>query len=237
MSCEMRSPSPGCSTTSAFWRGRRKRINTESTEAGAPFDTQGKQSAQSRAEVPVSAPAIGTRFATSYAVLLGSTAFLGAFLLFLIEPLFAKLILPRFGGAAAVWAACLVFFQCALLAGYLYADVTSRRLTPARQSQLHIALLLVSLLFLPIAPRFLQSQRGASDPASTILLLLTASIGLPFVVLSATSPLAQSWYARAEAEREPYHLFALSNLASLLARLSYPLLIQPHIASLRHAAL
>jgi SAM-dependent methyltransferase len=168
---------------------------------------------------------------------LASTVFLGAFLLFLIEPLFAKLILPRFGGAAAVWAACLVFFQCALLLGYLYADVTSRRLLPARQSQLHIVLLLFSLLFLPIAPHFFQPQRASNDPASTILLLLTASIGLPFVLLSATSPLAQIWYARASAEREPYHLFALSNLASLLALLSYPLLIEPRVAAHKQAAL
>jgi SAM-dependent methyltransferase len=170
-------------------------------------------------------------------LLLASTVFLGAFLLFLIEPLFAKLILPRFGGAAAVWAACLVFFQCALLLGYLYADVTSRRLTPARQSQVHIALLLLSLLLLPIAPRFWQSQRAASHPASTILLLLTASVGLPFVLLSATSPLAQIWYARTKTEREPYHLFALSNLASLLALLSYPLLIEPHVAAHRQVVL
>jgi SAM-dependent methyltransferase len=170
-------------------------------------------------------------------LLLPSTVFLGAFLLFLIEPLFAKLILPRFGGAAAVWAACLVFFQCALLLGYLYADLTSRRLTPERQSQLHIVLLLLSLLFLPIAPRFLQLRRAATDPASTILLLLTLSIGLPFVLLSATSPLAQIWYARASAQREPYHLFALSNLASLLALLSYPLLIEPHLAAHKQAAL
>src|SRR6266436_1364761 len=226
----MRSPSLDCSTTSAFWRGRRKRINTESTEAGAP-------STQRVAEIPVDTSAVAVRFAGAFALLLASTAFLGAFLLFLLEPLFAKLILPRFGGAAAVWAACLVFFQCALLMGYLYADVTSRRLKPPRQSQLHIALLLLSLLFLPIAPRFLQAQREASDPASTILLLLTASIGLPFVLLSATSPLAQIWYSRAKAEREPYHLFALSNLASLLALLSYPLLIEPHVAAHRQAAL
>src|SRR5258708_35333946 len=104
-----------------------------------------------------------------YLVLFPSTVFLSAFLLFLIEPLFAKLILPRFGGAAAVWAACLVFFQCALLLGYLYADLTARRLTPARQAQLHIALLLLSLLFLPIASRFSESHRAGSDPASTIL--------------------------------------------------------------------
>jgi hypothetical protein len=171
-----------------------------------------------------------------HALLSPSTVFLGAFLLFLIEPLFAKLILPRFGGAAAVWAACLVFFQCALLLGYLYADLTSRRLTPARQSQLHIALLLLSWLFLPIAPRYSQSLRAGGDPASIILILLSVSIGLPFVLLSATSPLVQIWYARASAQREPYHLFALSNLASLLALLSYPLLIEPRVAARRQAA-
>src|SRR3984893_12859418 len=224
----MRSPSPDCSTTSAFWRGRRKGINTEDTEAGA-------HSSQTRAAAP--APAIRDRATSIHALLLSSTVFLGAFLLFLIEPLFAKLILPRFGGAAAVWAACLVFFQCALLLGYLYADVTSRRLTPARQSQLHIALLLVSLLFLPIAPRFSQSHSAGSDPASTILILLSISIGLPFVLLSATSPLAQIWYARSSSEREPYHLFGLSNLASLLALLSYPLLVKPHVAAHRQATL
>ncbi len=169
-------------------------------------------------------------------MLLASTVFLGAFLLFLIEPLFAKVILPHFGGAAAVWAACLVFFQSALLLGYLYADLTSRRLTPARQSELHMAVLLLSLLFLPIAPRFSESHRAGSDPASAILILLSVSIGLPFVLLSATSPLAQIWYARASAEREPYHLFALSNLASLLALLSYPLLIEPHAAAHKQAA-
>ena len=183
------------------------------------------------------APAAADRFAAFYALLLASTVFLGAFLLFLIEPLFAKLILPRFGGAAAVWATCLVFYQCALLLGYLYADLTSRRLAPARQSQLHIALLLVSLLFLPITPRLLQFHRAGSDPATAILILLSASIGLPFVLLSATSPLAQTWYARSRAEGEPYHLFAVSNFASLLALLSYPLFVEPHVTAHKQAAL
>src|SRR5260221_7456203 len=226
----MRRLSPDCSTTSAFWRGRRRRINTEGTEAGT-------QSTQRATEISVGTSAVANRFAGTYSLLLPSTVFLGAFLLFLIEPLFAKLILPRFGGAAAVWAACLAFFQCALLLGYLYADLTSRGLTAARQSQLHIALLLLSLLFLPIAPRFSESHRAGSDPASTILLLLSVSIGLPFVLLSATSPLMQIWYARASAQREPYHLFALSNLASLLALLSYPLLIEPHVAGHTQATL
>src|ERR1700675_1295897 len=152
MCCATRSPSPGCSTISGFWPRKGKRINTERTEAGA-------QSSQRKTEAPFDAAPAAVRFGAAYGLLLASTVFLGAFLLFLIEPLFAKLILPRFGGAAAVWAACLVFFQCALLLGYLYADVTSRRLTPARQAQLHILLLVLSLLFLPIAPRFLQTQR------------------------------------------------------------------------------
>src|SRR6267154_3962093 len=231
MCCVMRKPSPDCCTISAFLRERRKRINTEGTEAGARFKAQDTERPQGKANAPV------LSIARLHAVLFPATVFLSAFLLFLIEPLFAKLILPRFGGAAAVWAACLVFFQCALLLGYMYADVATRRLSPLRQAQLHIALLVLALLFLPITPRFLQLYRAGGDPASSILLLLTVSIGLPFVLLSATSPLAQVWYSRMNGQREPYHLFALSNLASLLALLSYPLLIEPHIAAHRQATL
>src|SRR5260370_1777058 len=116
----MRSPSLDCSTTSAFWRGRRKRINTESTEAGAP-------STQRVAEIPVDTSAVAVRFAGAFALLLASTAFLGAFLLFLLEPLFAKLILPRFGGAPALWAAWLGFFPCAVPLGFFCPYVTSLR--------------------------------------------------------------------------------------------------------------
>jgi len=156
--------------------------------------------------------------------------FLGAFLLFLLEPLFAKTILPRLGGAAAVWAACLVFFQLALLAGYSYADVLAQKLDPARQSQGHVALLVLSLLFLPITPRLLASEGNlGSNPAWRILLVLAISIGLPFVLLSATSPLLQAWYARLRPGRQPYHLFALSNGASLLALLSFPFVLEPRL--------
>ena len=163
---------------------------------------------------------------------------LGAFLLFLLEPLFAKMILPRFGGAAAVWAACLVFFQLALLAGYYYADVLARKLSPARQSLGHIALLLLSLLFLPLAPRVLPVAANiGSNPSWRILLVLAASIGLPFVVLSATSPLLQAWYARLRPGRQPYHLFALSNSASLLALLSFPFVVEPRLASREQSVL
>jgi SAM-dependent methyltransferase len=163
--------------------------------------------------------------------LLPFTALLGAFLLFLIEPLFAKLILPRFGGSAAVWAMCLVFFQSALLLGYWYADVTTRCLKVAHQSALHIALLLMSLCFLPIAPRATFHSLDATHPAAQILMVLAASIGLPFILLSATSPLVQTWHARTGGASEPYHLFAVSNFASLLALLSFPFLIEPRISS------
>jgi SAM-dependent methyltransferase len=163
--------------------------------------------------------------------LLPLTVFLGAFLLFLLEPLFAKLILPRFGGSAAVWATCLVFFQCALLLGYVYADLTTRHLNTPKHVVLHIAVLLLGLCFLPVAPHTIWYSLGASHPAAHILVVLTVSIGLPFVLLSATSPLVQGWHARAFANSEPYHLFALSNLASLLALLSFPFLIEPRLSS------
>src|SRR6476661_1802975 len=164
-------------------------------------------------------------------VLLPATTFVGAFLLFLLEPLFAKLILPWFGGSAAVWATCLVFFQSALLLGYLYADVTTRRLAPKRQSAVHLFLLLVSLFWLPIAPELFWRSHVEVDPAWRILGLLTFSIGLPFILLSATSPLIQTWYARRAPCRSPYPLFALSNLASLSALLSFPFLIEPRLSS------
>ncbi len=170
-------------------------------------------------------------------VLFAGTIFLGAFLLFLIEPLFAKLILPWFGGSAAVWATCLVFFQTALLLGYLYADATSRRLTPKRQSALHLSLLLLSLFWLPIAPQMFWRSHVTVDPTWRILGLLTFSIGLPFILLSATSPLLQSWYARRSPGHSPYHLFSLSNLASLIALLSFPFLIEPRLTSRQQSIL
>jgi SAM-dependent methyltransferase len=157
------------------------------------------------------------------------TVALGAFLLFLLEPLFAKMILPRFGGSAAVWSTCLVFFQSALLLGYYYADVLTRRLSAARQTSTHIALLVVSLALLPIAPRAILTSSSSYHPAFHILVLLTASIGLPFILLSATSPLIQAWKSRTGAAA--YHLFAISNFASFVALLSFPFLVEPRLSS------
>src|SRR5271168_1890197 len=198
-----------------------------STTAGAPNANKTEESSGMAASTPP----------TLHRAVFASTIFLGAFLLFLIEPLIAKLILPWFGGSAAVWATCLVFFQTALLLGYLYADAIIRRLPPRRQSVVHLGLLLVSLLWLPVAPQIFWRSHMQVDPAWRILGLLTFSIGLPFVLLSATSPLLQTWYARRAPGRSPYHLFALSNLASLLALLSFPFLIEPHLSSHHQASL
>ena len=198
-----------------------------STTAGAPNANKTEESSGMAASTPP----------TLHRAVFASTIFLGAFLLFLIEPLIAKLILPWFGGSAAVWATCLVFFQTALLLGYLYADAVTRRLAPTRQSALHISLLAVSLIWLPIAPQVFWRSHVTIDPAWRILGLLTFSIGLPFVVLSATSPLAQTWYARRASGKSPYHLFALSNFASLLALLSFPVFIEPHLSSHHQAIL
>src|SRR5687768_10840831 len=158
--------------------------------------------------------------------------FLGAFLLFLVQPIIAKQILPWFGGSAAVWATCMVFFQMTLLVGYAYADLTTRKLEPRRQVALHMVLLAVSLLVLPITPDPAWKPAGDENPSWRILGLLTLTIGLPYFILSTTSPLLQAWFARRFHHAIPYRLFALSNLASLIALLSYPVLIEPWISTL-----
>lgn len=157
------------------------------------------------------------------------TIFLSAFLLFLIQPIIAKQILPWFGGAASVWATCLVFFQTILLFGYAYADWTSRYLTPRRQAWLHVLLLGISLALLPIIPDAGWKPGGDSGMAPTlaILGLLAGTIGLQYFLVSTTSPLVQVWYWRRFQHVVPYRLFALSNFASLLALLAYPVLIEP----------
>jgi MFS family permease len=159
------------------------------------------------------------------------TIFASAFLLFLLQPIVAKQILPWFGGSAAVWTTCLVFFQTTLLLGYAYADFSVRRLAPRAQAKLHIALLVLSLVVLPIVPGAFWKPTGQESPIWLILGLLAATIGLPYFVLSTTSPLVQAWFARRFPGRSPYRLFALSNLASMLALLGYPFLLEPWIAT------
>jgi len=163
------------------------------------------------------------------------TIFLSAFLLFLVQPIIAKQILPWFGGAAAVWATCMVFFQAALLAGYGYAHHLVRR--QAKQSLLivHLGLLLASLVLLPIVPSLRWQPTGSESPSLQILLLLIPTIGLPYFLLATTSPLLQAWLAQQFPGRNPYRLFALSNLASLGALLSYPWAIEPWLTTTAQA--
>ena len=155
-----------------------------------------------------------------------ATIFLSSFLLFLVQPIIAKQILPWFGGSAAVWTTCLVFFQSVLLAGYAYADWTTR-LGARRQAMVHVALLAISLLSLPILASSGWKPHGDEQPIVRILLLLGATIGLPYFLLSTTTPLLQAWYWRRFRTVVPYRLFALSNLASLLALLGFPALFEP----------
>ncbi len=160
-----------------------------------------------------------------------ATILAGALLLFEVEPLIAKAILPWFGGSAQVWTTCLLFFQAALLAGYLYAHILTTRVAPRWQGRIHAGLLCISLAFLPIIPAEHWKPVGGENPLGLILGLLASTIGLPFVLLSATSPLVQSWLARpVDGEvRPPYRLFALSNFGSMLALLSYPILVEPYL--------
>jgi hypothetical protein len=155
------------------------------------------------------------------------TIFLSAFLLFQVQPMIAKMILPWFGGSAAVWSAALLFFQLLLLAGYLYAHATIRYLRPRQQVVLHIVLLAISFVVLPITPSASWKPTSGDDPTFRILGLLGATIGLPYALLSSTSPLLQAWYVRRKSQAVPYRLFALSNLGSMLALLSYPAVLEP----------
>ncbi len=157
------------------------------------------------------------------------TIFVSAFLLFLVQPVMAKQILPWFGGSAAVWTTCLVFFQTTLLAGYAYSDLAVHRMAPRVQVGVHTALLLVSLFALPIIPGAGWKPAGAEDPLWRILGLLVATIGLPYFLLSTTSPLVQVWFARTRRGASPYRLFALSNFASMLALVGYPFLLEPWV--------
>ena len=164
-------------------------------------------------------------------ILYALTVFVSSFLLFLVQPLIAKQVLPWFGGTASVWTTCLVFFQSALLAGYFYSDWISRRLCPRRQAALHLVLIIVAVLLLPIIPDASWKPSGDEAPSLRIILLLTATIGLPYFLLSTTSPLVQAWFARSYPDSSPYRLFALSNLASMIALLGYPLLLEPNLAT------
>ena len=160
-------------------------------------------------------------------VLFAATVFTSAFLLFLVQPIIAKQILPWFGGNASVWTVCMVFFQLVLLGGYAYADALVRRCAPRTQAAIHTLLLVASLAFLPILASESWKPAPDTEPTARILLLLVMTIGLPYFLLSTTGPLVQAWFARSFPGGTVYRLFALSNLASLAALVAYPPLIEP----------
>src|SRR5258707_8326708 len=162
-------------------------------------------------------------------ILYAVTIFLSAFLLFQVQPLIAKVILPWFGGSPAVWTTCMLFFQLLLLAGYVYSHAYVRLRVPARR-HLHNALLVLAAATLPLAASTAWKPEGGEDPTWRILGLLATSVGLPYFVLSTTGPLVQAWYARSHESAAPYRLFALSNLGSMLALVSYPLAVEPLLA-------
>lgn len=155
------------------------------------------------------------------------TIFFGALLLFLVQPIMGKYLLPWFGGGAGVWTVCLLFFQVTLLAGYAYAHWLTTRLGPRMQAGVHIALLLLSLAFLPIIPREAWKPALGAVPAWQLVGLLVAVIGLPFGVLAATGPLLQRWLTQTRTPGQPFRLYALSNVGSLLALLAYPFVVDP----------
>lgn len=160
-----------------------------------------------------------------------ATIFLSSFLLFVVQPLIARLILPWFGGTAAVWTTCMLFFQTVLLAGYAYAHAKHVGLAARGQAMLHTALLAAAVLLMPVAPGDAWKPTGREEPISYILLMLAAAVGLPYFLLSATSPLVQVWFARTNPGANPYRLFAISNFASLLALIGYPIAIEPWLGT------
>jgi len=155
------------------------------------------------------------------------TIFLSAFLLFQVQPLIGKYILPWFGGGPSIWTACLLFFQTALLGGYAYAHLLNRLVAPRSQVLIHLGLLVLSLFLLPIAPEVGDAGPFGIGPTGRILVLLLATVGGPYLLLSSSGPLLQRWFSLAHPGRSPYRLYSLSNAGSLLALLSYPVLFEP----------
>ena len=157
------------------------------------------------------------------------TIFLSAFLLFQVQPILARYILPWYGGTPAVWTTCMLCFQIGLLAGYTYAHglVAGFRGHPRKQAAIHFCLILASLVFLPITPTDTMKPEATADPTWGIVLLLLKTVGLPFIVISASGPLIQHWFFSASKSASPYRLYAVSNFGSLLGLLSYPFLFEP----------
>jgi len=156
--------------------------------------------------------------------------FASAFLIFLVQPMVGKRILPWFGGAPSVWSLCLAFYQTTLLAGYLYAHLLVRYVGPRQQLGVHALLLVAAVWVLPVLPDDSWQPMGEADPSAQVLGILSANVALPFLLLASTGPLVQAWFARLYPGRSPYPLYAVSNVGSLLALLAYPFVFEPRLA-------
>src|SRR5215510_2562548 len=169
--------------------------------------------------------------ATALAPVFALALFTSAALLFWVQPLVAKMLLPLLGGAASVWNTCMVFFQALLLAGYAYALLLSQRFSLRNQAILHAILLLAAGLVLPFAlsNRVLASLPTQTSPIGWLLSTLLVTVGPPFLLLSATAPLLQRWFSHSEhkSAADPYFLYAVSNAGSLLSLLAFPFLLEP----------
>lgn len=164
-----------------------------------------------------------------------ATILLSAFLLFEVQPIVGKIVLPWFGGTPGVWTTCQLVFQVLLFAGYAYAHLVVTKLRPGAQAALHAALLLAAAVVLPILPNPDWKPTGSEPPVPRIVLTLVAAVGLPFLLLSTTGPLLQGWFSRTHRGRSPYRLYALSNAGSLLALVTYPFLVEPRLGLTRQA--
>lgn len=164
------------------------------------------------------------------AVALYATAiFASAFLIFLVQPMVGKRILPWFGGVPAVWTLCLAFYQSVLFLGYAYAHVVIRFVKPALQLPVHAIAVAAAFYSLPVLPSAPAEIAPEADPTALVLRILLSSVALPFLVLASTGPLVQAWFARAHPTRSPYPLYAVSNVGSFLALFVYPFIIEPRL--------
>jgi hypothetical protein len=157
---------------------------------------------------------------------LAGTVFLSAFLLFQVQPLISKAILPWFGGSPSVWTTCMIFFQSLLVAGYAYAHFLNRSPNRWRNFLIHTGLLAAAASLLPVVPGVTWKPLDGQQPVVRILLLLAATVGLPYLMLASSGPLLQSWFSQLFPNRSPYRLYALSNAGSLLALLTYPWFVE-----------
>ncbi len=161
--------------------------------------------------------------------LYAATLFLSAGLLFLVEPMFAKMVLPKLGGTPAVWTTCMVFFQAVLLAGYLYAHVATKLLAPRKLLAVHLGVLALAFLVLPLTVSDAWKPRADGNPVGSLLAILALTVGLPFFAVSTSGPLLQKWFAGTghPAAKDPYFLYGASNLGSMLGLLAYPFVLEP----------